>query len=80
MVDLPVMQLTDTVGYVTSPGFDGLHLFYSSNYDGGFHLHVSDESVLISFTHFALTTVILTPLCMYNAPNDALSANKIRIP
>ena len=53
--DLPVVRLTDTVGYVTSPRFNGLDRFYFSSYDGAFRLQVSDnESVLISFVHFNL--------------------------
>ena len=53
--DLPVVRLTDTVGYVTSPRFNGLDRFYFSSYDGAFRLQVSDnESVLISFVHFSL--------------------------
>ena len=52
--DLPVVRLTDTVGYVTSPRFNGLDNLYFTSYDGDFHLQVSDnESVLISFVHFA---------------------------
>ena len=53
--DLPVVRLTDTVSYVTSPRFNGLDLLYPSLYDGEFDLHVTDdECVMISFTHFAL--------------------------
>ena len=52
--DLPVVRLTDTVGYVTSPRFNGLDHLYFNSFDGDFHLQVSDnESVLISFVHFA---------------------------
>ena len=52
--DLPVVRLTDTVSYVTSPRFNGLDLYFLS-YDGDFHLQVSDnQSVLINFVHFAL--------------------------
>ena len=52
--ELPVVRLTDTVGYVTSPRFNGLDLYFTS-YDGDFHIQVSDnQSVLISFVHFAL--------------------------
>jgi len=52
---LPVVRLTDTVSYVTSPWFNGLDGFYPSDYDGEFHLHLSDDqSVFISFTHFVL--------------------------
>ena len=52
---LPVVRLTDTVSYVTSPGFNGLAHFYPSDYEGEFHLHLSDgQSVFISFTHFDL--------------------------
>ena len=54
-VALPVTRLTDAVGYVTSPRYDGLHNVYLNNYDGDFHLQVSDnESVLIKFIHFTL--------------------------
>ena len=54
-VALPVTRLTDAVGYVTSPRYDGLHSVYLNNYDGDFHLQVSDnESVLIKFVHFTL--------------------------
>ena len=54
-VALPVTRLTDAVGYVTSPRYDGLRNVYLKNYQGYFHLHVSDnESVLIKFVHFAL--------------------------
>ena len=53
--DLPVVRLTDTVRYVTSPGFDGLDRFYPSLYRGEFHVGISeDECVFISFTHFVL--------------------------
>ena len=52
---LPVTRLTDAVGYVTSPRYDGLHNVYLKNYQGYFHLQVSDnESVLIKFVHFTL--------------------------
>ena len=51
--DLPVVRLTDTVGYVTSPWFNGLDRFYPNNYQGKFQLHLSDDqSVFISFLHF----------------------------
>ena len=51
--DLPVVRLTDTVGYVTSPWFNGLDCFYPNNYQGKFQLHLSDDqSVFISFLHF----------------------------
>ena len=54
-VALPVTRLTDAVGYVTSPRYDGLHSVYLQSYDGDFHLQVSDnESVLIKFVHFTL--------------------------
>ena len=54
-VALPVTRLTDAVGYVTSPRYDGLHSVYLNNYDGDFYLQVSDnESVLIKFVHFTL--------------------------
>ena len=53
--DLPVVRLTDTVGYVTSPRFNGLDNLYFNSFDGDFHLQLLDnESVLISFVHFAL--------------------------
>jgi len=53
--DLPVVQLTDTVSYVTSPRFNGLDLLYPNRYDGIFELQVTDdECVMISFTHFSL--------------------------
>ena len=53
--DLPVVRLTDTVGYVTSPRFNGLDRLYFNSYDGDFYLHVSDnESVMISFIQFVL--------------------------
>ena len=53
--DLPVVQLTDTVSYVTSPRFNGLDFLYPSRYDGIFELQVTDDKcVLISFTHFSL--------------------------
>ena len=53
--DLPVVRLTDTVRYVTSPGFDGLDRFYPSLYRGKFHVGISeDECLFISFTHFVL--------------------------
>ena len=53
--DLPVVRLTDTVRYVTSPGFNGLDRFYPSLYRGVFHVDISeDECVFISFTHFVL--------------------------
>ena len=53
--DLPVVGLTDTVGYVTSPFFDGMDSVYPDDYEGVFHLHLSDdESVFITFPHFAL--------------------------
>ena len=53
--DLPVVRLTDTVSYVTSPRFNGLDLLYPNRYDGIFELHVTEhECVLISFTHFYL--------------------------
>ena len=52
---LPVVRLTDTVSYVTSPWFNGLDRVYPKNYEGEFHLHLSeDQSVFISFTHFVL--------------------------
>ena len=54
-VALPVTRLTDAVGYVTSPRYDGLHSVYLKNYDGYFHLQVSNnESVLIKFAHLVL--------------------------
>jgi len=50
-----VTRLTDAVRYVTPPRYDGLHSVYLNNYDGDFHLQVSDnESVLIKFVHFTL--------------------------
>ena len=53
--DLPVVRLTDTVRYVTSPGFNGLDRFYPSLYRGVFHVDISEnECVFISFTHFVL--------------------------
>ena len=53
--NLPVVRLTDTVSYVTSPRFNGLDLLYPEGYNGEFHLQVSDDqSVFISFTHFDL--------------------------
>ena len=53
--DLPVVWLTDTDGYVTSPGFDGMRGLYPPGYDGTFHLHLLDyQSVFIKFTHFDL--------------------------
>ena len=53
--ELPVVRLTDTVRYVTSPGFNGLDQFYPSLYRGVFHVDISeDECVFISFTHFVL--------------------------
>ena len=53
--DLPVVGLTDTVGYVTSPWFNGMDSVYPNDYEGVFHLHLSDdESVFITFPHFAL--------------------------
>ena len=53
--DLPVVQLTDTASYVTSPRFNGLDLLYPNRYDGIFELQVTDdECVMISFTHFSL--------------------------
>ena len=53
--DLPVVWLTDTDGYVTSPGFDGMHGLYPPGYDGTFDLHILDyQSVFIKFTHFDL--------------------------
>ena len=53
--DLPVVRLTDTVSYVTSPRFNGLDSVYPNNYEGMFHLHVrDDQSVFVSFVHFAL--------------------------
>ena len=53
--DLPVVRLTDTVRYVTSPGFNGLDRFYPSRYRGKFHVVISeDECLFISFTHFVL--------------------------
>ena len=53
--DLPVVRLTDTVSYVTSPRFNGLDLLYPNRYDGVFELHVTeDECVLVSFIHFYL--------------------------
>ena len=53
--DLPVVRLTDTVRYVTSPRFNGLDRFYPSLYRGVFHVGISeDECVFISFTHFVL--------------------------
>ena len=56
VMDLPVVRLTDTVSYVTSPRFNGVNP-YPNSYEGAFHLHVSDnESVLISFTHFFVET------------------------
>ena len=55
VMDLPVVRLTETVNYVTSPHFNGLDLLYPYNYSGVFHLHVSDdESVLISSTYSVL--------------------------
>ena len=56
--DLPVVRLTDTVSYVTSPWFNGLNRFYPGDYEGKFHLHLSDDqSAFISFTHFVLEKV-----------------------
>ena len=53
--DLPVVWLTDTDGYATSPGFDGMHGLYPPGYDGTFDLHLLDyQSVFIKFTHFDL--------------------------
>ena len=53
--ELPVVRLTDTVRYVTSPRFNGLDQFYPSLYRGVFHVDISeDECVFISFTHFVL--------------------------
>ena len=55
MENLPVVRLTDTVRYVTSPRFNGLDRFYPSLYRGVFHVGISeDECVFISFTHFLL--------------------------
>ena len=53
--DLPVVSLTDTDGYVTSPGFDGMRGLYPPGYDGTFDLHLLDyQSIFIKFTHFDL--------------------------
>ena len=53
--DLPVVRLTDTVSYVTSPWFNRLNRFYPSEYEGKFHPNLSkDQSVFISFTYFLL--------------------------
>ena len=50
--NLPVVRLTDTVGVVTIPWF---YRSNSNSYNAHFQLKVSDdESVLISFVHFAL--------------------------
>ena len=50
--NLPVVRLTDTVGVVTIPWF---YRSNSKSYNAHFQLKVSDdESVLISFVHFAL--------------------------
>ena len=55
--DLPVVELTDTLGYVTSPGFNKSDGLYPNDYVGLFHLHLSDDqSVFTSFTHFVLET------------------------
>ena len=55
--DLPVVELTDTLGYVTSPGFNKSDGLYPNGYVGLFHLHLSDDqSVFTSFTHFVLET------------------------
>ena len=62
--DLPVVRVTDTVSYVTSPRFNGLDLLYPNRYDGVFELDVTDdECVLISFTHFSVEQ---NPDCMYD--------------
>ena len=42
--DLPVVRLTDTVGYVTSPRFNGLDNLYFNSFDGDFHLQLLDTS------------------------------------
>ena len=53
--DLPVVRLTDTVGYVTSPRFNGLDNLYFNSYGDDFYLQLlHNESVLISFVHFAM--------------------------
>ena len=53
--DLPVVWLTDTDGYVISPGFDGMRGLYPPGYDGTFDLHLLDyQSVFIKFIHFDL--------------------------
>ena len=55
--DLPVVELTDTQSYVTSPGFNKSDGLYPNGYVGLFHLHLSDDqSVFTSFTHFVLET------------------------
>ena len=60
---LPVTRLTDTVGYVTSPRYDGLHSVYLQRYNGYFHLQVSDnEFVLIKFIHFTFQPITLRPV------------------
>ena len=62
-VALPVTRLTDAVGYVTSPRYDGLHSVYLQRYNGYFHLQVSDnEFVLIKFIHFTLQPITLRPV------------------
>ena len=51
----PVVELTDTLGYVTSPGFNKSDGVYPNGYEGLFLLHLSDDqSVFTSFTHFVL--------------------------
>ena len=62
--DLPVVRLTDTFRYVTSPGFNGLDRFYPSLYRGVFHVDIlEDECVFISFTHFLLEEYVE---CIYD--------------
>ena len=53
VIFLPVVRLTNTLGHVTSPRYSDLDPLYFSNYDGEFHLEISDkQSVMISFVEF----------------------------
>ena len=55
IIFLPVVRLTNTLGYVTSPRYSDLDPWYLSSYDGEFHLEISDkQSVMISFVEFDL--------------------------